>query len=188
MGRKRRSGKYGAGKAKSGDSSSGSHPSQRHSSRPKPSALSFEISEEADRAFLEAMAGLDPSKIPGKDLQADEDAMRSALASGARGRAKTGSPDITLDLHGYTLSEANDIVGNKISEILVSKAGVVTLRVITGKGHHSGAGGSVLAKGVHSYVEQRFRKSIERIDSAPADVIVGNLPIRGHFDVVLRCL
>ena len=185
MGRKRRSGKYGAGKASSGGSSSSAHFAPR---QPKAPAISFEISEEADRAFIEAMAGLDPSKIPGKDLQTDEDAMRGALAVGARSRAKSSAPDITLDLHGYTLSEANDIVGNKISEILVSKAGIVTLRVITGNGHHSGPGGSVLAKGVHSYVEQRFRKAIERMDSAPADVIVGNLPIRGHFDVALRCL
>ena len=186
MGRKRRSGKYGAGKAKSGGSSSGL---QASSSRaPKASAISFEISAEADQAFLDAMDGLDPSKIPGKEEQSDEDLMRGALSGGARAKAKSNSPDYTVDLHGYTLSEANDIVGNKISEILVSKAGIVTLRIITGKGHHSGAGGSVLAKDVHSYVQARFRKSIERMDSAPADVIVGNLPIRGHFDVVLRCL
>ncbi len=186
MGRKRRSGKYGAGKAKSGGSSSGSHSAAPRQS--KAPAISFEIGEESDRAFLEAMEGLDPSRIPEKDQKSDEEALRAALAAGTRAKAKGGAADITIDLHGYTLSEANEIVGNKISEILVSKAGIVTLRVITGKGHHSGAGGSVLAKGVHSYVEQRFRKSIERMDSAPADVIVGNLPIRGHFDVVLRCL
>ena len=114
--------------------------------------------------------------------------MRSALLVSSRAKAKSNSPDYIVDLHGYSLSEANDIVGRKISAILVSKGGIVTLRVITGKGHHSGVGGSVLAKDVHAYVQARFHKSIERMDSAPADVIVGNLPIRGHFDVVLRCL
>jgi DNA-nicking Smr family endonuclease len=186
MGRKRRSGKYGAGKEKSMGSSFGSHANSPSVS--KAAAISFEISAEADQAFLDAMEGLDPSKIPGKEEPSDADLMRSALSGGTRAKGKGNSPDYTVDLHGYTLSEANDIVGSKISEILVSKGGIVTLRIITGKGHHSGAGGSVLAKDVHAYVQARFRKSIERMDSAPADVIVGNLPIRGHFDVVLRCL
>jgi len=186
MGRNRRSGKYGAGKAKTRETPSGARANSPRGL--KQTAISFEISDEADRAFLEAMEGLDPSKIPGKDLQDEEETFRNAMASGAKGKSRTGAPDLTIDLHGYTLSEANEVVGNKISEILVSKGGFVTLRVITGKGHHSGVGGSVLAKGVHAYVEQRFRKSIERIDSAPADVTLGNLPIRGHFDVVLRCL
>ena len=187
MGRKRRSGKYGAGKAKSEGKSS--DPFAKASSRgQKPSLLSFEISEEADRAFIDAMESLDPTKIPGKDQASDEELLRAALTSGTRTKGKGSAPDLTLDLHGYTLSEANDVVGSKISEILVSKAGIVTLRVITGKGHHSGSGGSVLAKGVHTYVSSRFRLSIIRIDAAPADVTLGSLPIRGHFDVVLKCL
>lgn len=186
MGRKRRSGKYGAGKAKSGGSPSGAPASAPRAA--KGATISFDIGAEADQAFLDAVAVLDATKIPRKEEAFDEDPRRIAINGGNRAKAKSNSPDHVVDLHGYTLSEANDIVGNKISEILLSKDGLVTLRVITGKGHHSGVGGSVLAKDVHSYVQARFRKSIERIDSAPADVIIGNLPIRGHFDVVLRCL
>lgn len=169
MGRKRQKGKSGSGNDNRGVS--------------KVPSISFDISDEADRTFLEAMNTLDLSQIPAKDLKKDESSHKPAAAP----RSKPGAPTVTVDLHGCTLKEALEVVGNRISQLL-TQGGVIHLRVITGKGRHSGSDGSVLAKEVHKYVLQRFHKSIQRIDSAPSDVMVGDLPIRGHFDVVLRGL
>jgi DNA-nicking Smr family endonuclease len=172
MGRKRRKGKSGSGKDNPGVS--------------KVPAISFEIGEDADQAFIDAMKELDPSQIPGKDHLKDED--EKSRRPAATPRSKPGQPEFSIDLHGYTLSEAKDVVGSRLSQLIASQGGIIHIRIVTGKGRHSGREGSVLAREVHTYVVQRFQKFIQRIDSAPADVVVGDLPIRGHFDVVLRCL
>lgn len=172
MGRKRQKGKSGTG---------GDNPRL-----PKVPSVSFDIGEEADQAFLDAMNTLDLSQIPAKDRKKDESpAVRKPAATP---RSKTDGPAISIDLHGYTLREALEVVGNRISQVVARESGTIHIRIVTGKGRHSGSEGSVLAKEVHKYVVQRFQKYIQRIDSAPADVMVGDLPIRGHFDVVLRGL
>lgn len=150
---------------------------------PKATSVSFEIGADADQAFLDAMNTLDLTQIPAKDTKKDGgDEARKPAAP----RGKSDGPAISIDLHGYTLREALDVVGNRIAQLLARESGTIHVRVVTGKGRHSGSEGSVLAKEVHKYVVQRFQKSIQRIDSAPADVMVGNLPIRGHFDILLR--
>lgn len=92
----------------------------------------------------------------------------------------------TIDLHGLTVREANDELRRFLDRILGQRGGgKVTVRIITGKGIHS-RDGAVLPRECHDFVKQRYADSIVRIDDSPADVLLGGIPIRGHFDVVFK--
>lgn len=91
----------------------------------------------------------------------------------------------TLDLHGLTAEEARDEIRQFIDRLLSQTHGKFTVRIITGKGLHS-RDGAVLPRDSHYFVKQRYSDRIVRIDDSPADVLLGGIPIRGHFDVVLK--
>lgn len=135
--------------------------------------------EEAERLFLEALENMDPEAVL-------RDKRRGAEhpAAPAKPRAgKGGRQDFSLDLHRLTLHEAQGRIDGMMRQVLAKLAsGPVTLRIITGKGRHS-VGSAVLPREIHSYVKSRYGAHIVRIDDSPADLVVGELPLRGHFDV-----
>lgn len=135
---------------------------------------------ENERLFLESLENMDPQAIlRDKRRGADE---KEPQAKPRPGRGE-GQADFTLDLHRLTLAEATARIDGVMRQILAKLAsGPVTLKVITGKGRHS-VGSAVLPREVHAYVKSRFSSLILRIDDSPADLVVGELPLRGHFNV-----
>lgn len=98
-------------------------------------------------------------------------------------RKKRGTM-IEIDLHGMTVDEAQRAVDAVIARL--PRGQEARLRIITGKGLHSGPEGGVLGRDIHYHVATRYRSAIVRLDESPADVRLGGVPIRGHFDVTLR--
>lgn len=99
---------------------------------------------------------------------------------------KTGSEIQKIDLHGLNLAEAKDFLRTTWQQMRSSGKGKRNLRIITGKGIHSGAGGPVLVEEIHDFVTKLFGSSISRIDENPSKVRLAGLPLRGHFDVELH--
>ena len=131
------------------------------------------------------------------DPRAAKQKLRDEAASAApTGKGAAERPEQTkggksggghsLDLHRLTLTEAESAVDRFLGDLLNGKGGEVTVTIITGKGRHSGEGGGVLSKEIHNYVKRKFGRQIVAIEESPAKLVVGELPIRGHFKVVLR--
>lgn len=97
-------------------------------------------------------------------------------------------PDLTIDLHGLTISEAENVVEDELDQLIKIPGRKWRIRIVTGKGIHSNrAGGNgTLSRAVHDFVQNRYFSQIVSIQDSPADVLLGDLPIRGHFDVVLK--
>lgn len=92
--------------------------------------------------------------------------------------------NIVLDLHGCTLAVAMKKLEGCIENILTQNRDA-ELKVITGKGIRS-AGPPVLARDAWEFVINRYHSRIARIDSCPADTLLGGIPIRGYFVVVFK--
>jgi DNA-nicking Smr family endonuclease len=138
--------------------------------------------EEASRdIFLNAMAELE-----GKALHDKDAAWQKANGERLAGRSDKKSSDLSIDLHGLTLEQAKDFVHLRLESMLDELSNQFTVTIITGKGKHSGPGGSVLAKEIHRFVRQRFDGQITYLEESPSDVIVGQFPLRGHFRVSLK--
>jgi hypothetical protein len=134
--------------------------------------------DDPDALFRAAMAELDASGVPDKDA--------------VRARERAPSPklrerrDVVIDLHRMTLAAAKALVERQLSAALAAAGGApVTATIITGKGRHS-PGEGVLAREVHAFVVARWRAQIVAIEDAPADLVAFELPIKGHFRVVLK--
>lgn len=138
--------------------------------------------EETSRdLFLNAMAELE-----GKALHDKDAAWHRATGDRLGGRSDKKLSNLSVDLHGLTLEEAKDFVCLRLEALLEELSSQFTVTIITGKGKHSGPGGSVLAKEIHRFVRQRFDAQISYIEESPSDVIVGQFPLRGHFRVSLK--
>lgn len=138
--------------------------------------------EETSRdLFLNAMAELE-----GKALHDKDAAWQKANGERMAGRSDKKSSNLSIDLHGLTLEEAKDFICLRLEALLDESSSLFTVTIITGKGKHSGPGGSVLAKEIHRFVRQRFDAQITYIEESPSDLIVGQFPLRGHFRVSLR--
>jgi DNA-nicking Smr family endonuclease len=96
---------------------------------------------------------------------------------------KSGMAVRTVDLHGMSLADAKLHLRNLWLELKAGGKHQIVLRIITGKGLHSGNTGPVLVEEIHDFVVSMFGQSIARIDENPAKVRLSGLPIRGHFDV-----
>ena len=98
-------------------------------------------------------------------------------------RAKTTVHNI--DLHGLTLRESQQQI-DALFRRVVAKTSNVRVKIITGKGRHQQRGEHLLARDVHSWLQHKYRAWIVEIEQSPHDVRIGDLPWRGHFEVVLR--
>ena len=148
---------------------------------PRLRSVVMEDEEESRSLFLDAMAALDGKKLPDKDA-----AWAKASPARSEGRSDKKSSNPSIDLHGLTLDQAKDYVSLRLDAILDDLSGQTTVTIITGKGKHSGPGGSVLAKEIHRFVRLRYEAQIVYLEESPADLVVGQFPLRGHFRVSLR--
>jgi hypothetical protein len=134
---------------------------------------------EEDQIFQAAMANM--GKVPVKDRTPEPQRLGAGPAKAAR-----GGDVLKVDLHRLTLDEAQERIDAVLEGVIADlKPGDrVKVQIITGKGRHS-EGGGVLAREAPRYVKRRFKDFIVAIEDAPADLVVGELPIRGHFHVTL---
>ena len=136
------------------------------------SGISFNLEENAQQMMQDAVATM-PAQI---DKDTDETHKPTT-------RPKTGSYQI--DLHGLTLLESQQQIDALLRRV-VSGASNVRVKIITGKGRHQKRGEHLLARDVHSWLQHKYRAWIVAIEQSPHDVRIGDLPLRGHFEVVLR--
>ena len=133
--------------------------------------IHFEIEENAEQLMLDADVS---------DFAGDKDIEESIATKQSRRRDY-----YELDLHGLTLSESQQRIDALFNHILRTRQRT-KVKIITGKGRHSQANTNLLARDVHVYVRQKYAERIISIEQSPYSVRVGDLPIRGHFEVILR--
>ena len=95
----------------------------------------------------------------------------------------------SIDLHGYTLENANEIISNFISECHLNN--INKIKVITGKGSRSknkddpylSTDLSILKYSVPDYIKNNFElmKKIKKLDLDSVDDIN-----KGSFDIILK--
>lgn len=142
-------------------------------------------SDDDEALFRAAVEQLDPSAIKAK-LQSGEGPSPATPAAAAQPSARE------IDLHRCTVEEARRAIDAVIGQLVTPgtslwrQGGQVRLKIITGKGLHSGPGGPVLARDIHRYILTMYASHIVSIEESPADVVVAGVPLRGHFHVVLR--
>ena len=131
------------------------------------------------KMFLDAIKNISDSAIQSAKA-------RESVSEGPKSKSKNDYL-YEIDLHGLTVKEARDFLSKKLHEIANKHAGkLIKIRIITGKGRHSGPEGSSLSHMAHSFVQEILGNKIIAITEAPSQVKINNLPIRGHFDLMFR--
>jgi DNA-nicking Smr family endonuclease len=104
------------------------------------------------------------------------------------GKKKKGGKvlNFEIDLHGLSLSEALAELDFQMSRILRTASGNLQVKVITGKGLHSGPEGPVLPREVHGHFASRYARYILSLEESPHAVALSGIPIRGHFTAKMR--
>lgn len=140
----------------------------------------FDLEPDAEDIFLEAIENISAKSIAEKKKGHHETGERSRAQ-----KSKDTPAETSIDLHGCTLDEAKQKIDSLFQQLLRLSGRTHRIRIITGKGIHSRSTG-VLASEVHGYVLSQYRKHISEIQESPHSVKVGGIPIRGHFDLILR--
>ena len=135
----------------------------------------FQMEENSEEIFEEYMQKLDFDKA--------SDDIPQNLDHGTS-HNKTSSC-YELDLHGLRLEEAISKTDELFYQKLNFHSSVFEIKVITGKGIHSGEKGSVLPREIHDHVKKIYKKNIIFLQESPAEVVIEGIPIRGHFTVKL---
>lgn len=144
--------------------------------------IHFEIEENAEQLMLEA----DMLEFAGdKDIDDDVSSEQPHARHRKHSRSQHLGDYYELDLHGLTLSEAQQHIDSLFNRVLQTKRRT-RIKIITGKGRHSRANTNLLARDVHTYVHQKYADHIISIEQSPYSVRVDGLPIRGHFEVILQ--
>lgn len=149
--------------------------------------LLIDTSEDDAALFRAALEQLDASAIKAKDES-------EPSTSHAPRRKGQPPPSHAIDLHHCTVDEAcrkidaaiSGLALGRWSDQALSPHGHLHLKIITGKGRHSGKNGPVLAREIHRYLLSHYAKHIVSIEESPADLLIGGVSLRGHFHVVLR--
>lgn len=137
----------------------------------------FELEEDPYalmRDFLETM----PGNI--KEIKETDHAPPPSRKS-RQPKARPRRTTFVLDLHGRTLTQAQAESTTFIARLLGEQSGPFILKVITGRGLHSGAAGSVLVREIYHFIQATFRANIVKIDAPPAESTIDGLPLRGFF-------
>lgn len=141
-----------------------------------PGSVQFELNEDDAALFREYVE----SEIPAiQDAEQPDDQPR------VHSRRQKHESMIEIDLHGLTVVEAKALVNETLRRLLAKHARFA-VRVITGKGLHSGPSGAVLPGEIYGHIQSQYGQYIEKIDESPNDVRLHSLPLRGHFCVWFR--
>lgn len=152
--------------------------------------LLIDSSEDDAALFRAALDALDPAAIKAKQ---DREVPAESSAKSSR-RKDPATPAHAIDLHHCTLDEAcrkidaiiSGLIAGRWSDKTLTPNGHLHLKIITGRGRHSGTQGPVLAREIHRYVLSYYANHIVSIEESPAEALVGGVTVRGHFHVVLR--
>lgn len=138
----------------------------------KKPGVDFSLEEDAEEIFLKFLEENEPVAIESEQPRPARRAMRGG--------------SLKIDLHGLSLDEAKAELLRRVDGLIATGKGDWQLRVVTGKGRHSGPGGGVLVKGIYDFFLKNYRQYVVRIDSDPGESVLEGLPIRGHFDALLK--
>ena len=136
--------------------------------------IRFELEEDARDLMLQHLLLIKPEQ---KDTH--------CLTEVRKNRSRDEKAKKVIDLHGLNLIQAFDLLRERIS-LWLSHNGTVEVRVITGKGYNSDGGNGVLSKEIHKWILREYEGRIVRIEESPDKTKINKVPLRGHFDVVLR--
>lgn len=141
-----------------------------------PGGIRFDIEENAEQLLHDAIDSM-PTTID-KDEGGE---LHHELKKPPRPKAGVHQ----IDLHGLTLGESQQRIDALLRRVVTNKQ-PVRVKIITGKGKHRQRGVNLLARDVHRWLTQKYHDWIVEIEQSPHDVRLGDLPLRGHFEVVLK--
>ncbi len=141
-------------------------------------SVSFDLEEDALEIFLQYLEEDNPPD--------DYDEMPHTKKKIGKRQKKQSVCHINLDLHGHTVEEAKKRIDAELYHLREKNRGMVGLRIITGRGLHSGLGGAILITEVYDYVQGKYQHLIVSIDDPPVNLKIGDIPLKGHFDVVFH--
>ena len=139
--------------------------------------IRFDLEADAEQMLRDALDDM-PEQID-KDDDNDKQAPPKKTSSSTKTNAHQ------IDLHGLTLAESQRQIDALLRRV-VTRHNNVRVKIITGKGRHQQRGEHLLARDVHSWLQHKYRAWIVEIEQSPDAVRIGELPLRGHFEVVLR--
>ena len=139
------------------------------------SKLIIELEENAEELFASAIEDWKPYE--------HEDEFFSKKKGPLRERAQELIGKLTC--MEKLLARPKELPSNLMEELRQQYTGLVYLKVI-GKGLHSKDGVGVLSREIHDYISNKYIHNIMEIDDSPCDVLIHGVPIRGHFNVVLK--
>ena len=90
-------------------------------------------------------------------------------------------PTFSIDLHGLTVVQAEAVCRARMHALLAEHLGPFVLKVITGRGLHSGERGAVLVREIYQFIRTTYAAHIVTIDPPPADSAIDGVPLRGYF-------
>lgn len=131
-----------------------------------------------DEAIELLKAHLDAFEPPVKDVDS------SLPPIEIKGKSKKKPKQLELDLHGQTVSEAKLSCDQLLRSI--NPGAQIDIKIITGKGRHSGNEGPTLISEIYNYINSKYKNNIVSIDSPPADDRLNGLPLRGFFDLKFK--
>ncbi len=138
----------------------------------------IQLEEDSQKIFEEAIKSTNWAQVA-KEKEASE-------AVKKRKTPKKQMVEKTIDLHGYTVKESKALLTELIHKAISSEAKELKLKIITGKGLRSASeGGGVLAREIPLHIEVKWAKRILFIEDSPAKVLMGGVPLRGDFTVIL---
>ena len=142
--------------------------------------LKIELEEGAEALFLESL-----EKIPADVFKEKVEDSFTSIENGSN--RKYNEYIYEIDLHGMTLARAKVVLIRKIEEISDSHGrSPFQVKIITGKGIRSGSQGGVLSREIHGFISNTYAVNIKKIEASPDEVMINNLPIRGHFHVLFE--
>ncbi len=144
-----------------------------------PLGVRIELEDDAEEIFRAAIEGphFRPDKVP---------ATHDDRPVAAKKKQRKEPAVQSIDLHGCTLEQAKSQLLGEIDSCLVGQQEPIRFRVITGRGLRSGQKGGVLYREIYAFVQRVYSGKILHIDAAPSEAMVGGIPWRGHFDVVIK--
>lgn len=149
---------------------------------PGGAGVQVEFGDEEKELFLKHLE----EGVPDKDELMKEGFVSTRSGNKAKARPKKADIQgnvVSIDLHGLTEEQAENKIREQVAGVLRGQR--TKLRIITGRGRHSGPGGPVLAVSIHQYVLARFGAIILDIEASPADTTMDGLTFRGHFHVTI---
>jgi DNA-nicking Smr family endonuclease len=145
-------------------------------SKDEPRRIRFELEEDAEELFLRHLEQFKPDKPDAEEPKEPEKKVS---------KTHKAQQVHEIDLHGLSLEDAQHRV-RAVLDGLREMAGMHRVKIITGKGHHSQRGDSILAREIHSFVLLTWRRVIMEIEDSPDQVRLAGVPLRGHFHVTIR--